>query len=63
MKQIPELQHMENQVRMTITAEGLRIDLLETERGLFFEKGNPKPSEAGSELLQVLANRAGETSQ
>ena len=54
MKQIPALQHMENQIRMTITAEGLRIDLLETERGLFFEKGNPKPSEAGSELLQVL---------
>jgi chemotaxis protein MotB len=55
MKQIPELQHLENQVRMTITAEGLRIDLLETERGLFFDKGNPKPSEAGTELIQVLA--------
>ena len=55
MKQIPELQHLENQIRMTITAEGLRIDLLETERGLFFEKGNPKPSEAGAELIQVLA--------
>jgi chemotaxis protein MotB len=55
MKQIPELQHLENQVRMTITAEGLRIDLLETERGLFFEKGNPKPSEAGTGLLKTLA--------
>lgn len=55
MKQIPELQHMEKQVRMTITAEGLRIDLLETEHGLFFEKGNPKPSDAGTELLQVLS--------
>ncbi len=55
MKQIPELQHFENQVRMTITAEGLRIDLLETERGLFFGKGNPKPSEAGTELLKLLA--------
>jgi chemotaxis protein MotB len=55
MKQIPELQHLENQVRMTITAEGLRIDLLETERGLFFDKGNPKPSEAGTEIIQVLA--------
>lgn len=55
MKQIPELQHLENQVRMTITAEGLRIDLLETERGLFFEKGNPKPSQAGTEIVEVLA--------
>jgi len=55
MKQVPELQRMQKQVRMTITAEGLRIDLLETERGLFFEKGNPKPSETGAELIQVLA--------
>ncbi len=55
MKQIPELQHMQNQVRMTITAEGLRIDLLETERGLFFDKGNPKPSDAGTGLLKTLA--------
>src|SRR5215813_6675453 len=35
MKQIPTLQHLENQIKMTITAEGLRIDLLETEKGLF----------------------------
>lgn len=56
LKQIPELQHLENQIRMTITAEGLRIDLLETERGLFFDKGNPKPSPAGTELIQVLAS-------
>ncbi|HEY2845479.1 MAG TPA: flagellar motor protein MotB [Bryobacteraceae bacterium] len=55
MRQIPALQHMQNQIRMTITAEGLRIDLLETEHGLFFDKGNPKPSEAGAGLLQVLA--------
>jgi chemotaxis protein MotB len=55
MKQIPTLQHMEKQVRITLTTEGLRIDLLETERGLFFEAGNPKPTEAGSEILKVLA--------
>ena len=42
LKQIPELQHLENQIRMTITAEGLRIDLLETERGLFFREGKPQ---------------------
>src|SRR5665213_4361257 len=56
MKQIPQLQRMQNQVRMTITAEGLRIDLLETERGLFIEKGNPKPSQDGTQLIQVLAS-------
>jgi chemotaxis protein MotB len=55
MRQIPAFQNMAKQIRMTITAEGLRIDLLETQRGLFFETGNPKPTEAGSELLKLLA--------
>ncbi len=55
MQQIPEFQNMAKQIRMTITAEGLRIDLLETQRGLFFETGNPRPTEAGSELLKLLA--------
>jgi len=55
MKQIPAFKDMQNQIKMTITAEGLRIDLLETKRGLFFETGNPTPTPAGAELLKVLA--------
>jgi len=55
MKQIPAFKDMQNQIKMTVTAEGLRIDLLETKRGLFFDTGNPKPTEAGGELLKVLA--------
>ena len=55
MKQIPILKDLQNQIKITITAEGLRIDLLETKRGLFFETGDPKPTMAGGELLKVLA--------
>ena len=55
MRQIPTFQTMQNQIKMTITAEGLRIDLLETKRGMFFENGDPKPTEAGTDLLKVLA--------
>ena len=55
MKQIPAFKDMQNQIKMTVTAEGLRIDLLETKRGLFFETGNPTPTSAGGELLKVLA--------
>jgi len=54
LKQIPELQHMEKQIKITLTTEGLRIDLIETEHGLFFESGNPKPTAAGTDLLKVL---------
>jgi chemotaxis protein MotB len=56
MKQIPAFKDMQNQIKMTMTAEGLRIDLLETKRGLFFDTGNPSPTQAGSELLKVLAS-------
>jgi chemotaxis protein MotB len=55
MKQMPTFKDIQNQIKMTITAEGLRIDLLETKRGLFFDTGNPVPTEAGSEILKVLA--------
>jgi len=55
MKQIPAFKDMQNQIKMTMTAEGLRIDLLETKRGLFFENGDPRPTEAGGTLLKVLA--------
>jgi chemotaxis protein MotB len=55
MKAIPAFKDMQNQIKMTMTAEGLRIDLLETKRGLFFETGNPSPTAAGGELLKVLA--------
>jgi chemotaxis protein MotB len=56
MKQLPTFKNLQNQIRMTITAEGLRIDLLETQRGLFFDTGNPTPTTAGKELLHLLAN-------
>jgi chemotaxis protein MotB len=56
MQKIPELKNMQNQIKMTITAEGLRIDLLETKGGLFFANGDPKPTGAGGDLLKVLAN-------
>jgi chemotaxis protein MotB len=56
MKQIPAFKDMQNQIKMTMTAEGLRIDLLETKRGLFFDTGNPTPTPAGGELLKVLAS-------
>jgi chemotaxis protein MotB len=55
MKQLPSFKDMQKQVRMTITAEGLRIDLLETKRGMFFENGDPRPTEAGGALLKILS--------
>jgi chemotaxis protein MotB len=55
MRQMPDFTIIKDQVKMTVTAEGLRIDLLETSRGMFFETGNPKPTDAGEGLLKMLA--------
>jgi chemotaxis protein MotB len=54
LRQIPSLQNVQKQIRMTITTEGLRIDMLETDKGLFFATGAPRPTEAGNALLQIL---------
>ncbi|WP_321476864.1 flagellar motor protein MotB [uncultured Paludibaculum sp.] len=56
MKQTPTFEKMEKQVRITQGAEGLRIDLLETQRGVFFPTGSPKPTAEGMELIQMLAS-------
>jgi chemotaxis protein MotB len=44
---------------MTVTNEGLRIELSESASGTFFESGKAKISEGGEELLIVLAEELG----
>jgi chemotaxis protein MotB len=59
MKQAPELEKLKNQVQMTVTGEGLRIELLETEGGTFFESGSSSPSPSGRDMLNMLASELG----
>ena len=54
-KSMPELKSIEDQIQITVTGEGLRIELLENEKGLFFESGSPKPQEKCVMLLTQLA--------
>ncbi len=58
-KQSPQFEKMKNYVEMTITGEGLRIELLETEKGMFFETGQPVPTGVGKELLAKLSHELG----
>jgi chemotaxis protein MotB len=55
-RQNNDLEKLKDQIEMTVTAEGLRIELLETEKGTFFDSGSSKPSPKGSELLTLLAH-------
>ena len=58
-RKAPELNKLKDYVQMTVTDEGLRIELLETDKGMFFENGQPTPTPAGTELLAKLAQQLG----
>ena len=46
---------LKNQIEITITQEGLRIELMESDKGTFFELGSPKPTPALIDLLKTLS--------
>jgi chemotaxis protein MotB len=52
---MPEFQRLRDNVKMSATGEGLRIDLMESEQGMFFVQGSPNPTPAGESLLKMLA--------
>jgi chemotaxis protein MotB len=47
---------MKNQIEITITEEGLRIELMESATGTFFELGSSQPTKALRDLLGILAS-------
>jgi chemotaxis protein MotB len=59
LREMPNFRAMKDHVEMTITSDGLRIELLETEAGMFFESGRPMPTGSGAELLARLAEELG----
>jgi chemotaxis protein MotB len=59
LKLIPHFDQIKGNVELTITKEGLRIDLIENEKGIFFQSGSPEPTTVGKEILTVLAKEIG----
>ena len=51
-----DLEKLSKQIEITITPEGLRIELLETKSGTFYESGSARLSASGQELLALLAS-------
>src|ERR1035438_4084179 len=50
-----DLEKLSKQIEITITPEGLRIELLEGKDGTFYEIGSAKLSSSGQALLGLLA--------
>ena len=59
MKQMSDFERLKNHIEMTVTTEGLRIELSESATGTFFDSGSAKLNEDGSGLLVTLAQELG----
>jgi len=59
MRQMPELHKLSKYVQFTVTGEGLRIELMENDGGMFFETGSPRPTPNGERMFDLLAGQLG----
>lgn len=51
-----DLEKLSKQIEITITPEGLRVELLEDRNGTFYQSGSARLSDSGQELLALLAS-------
>ncbi len=58
-KKMNDLKSLQNAIQITITPEGLRIELLETKDGTFFNTGSAVLNRNGLELLKMLSQQLG----
>ena len=58
-QQVADFDKLKNHIEMTVTPEGLRIELMESQRDTFFDSGRPDPNGSGRELLMTIAEELG----
>ncbi|HTP67730.1 MAG TPA: flagellar motor protein MotB [Dongiaceae bacterium] len=58
-RQVPKFDELRNHIDMTVTNEGLRIELTESAAGMFFDSGSAKMSAGGGDLVALLALELG----
>jgi chemotaxis protein MotB len=58
-REMKDFDRLKDFVNMTITEEGLRIELVESAKGMFFDSGSAVPSDAGAEIFAKLAEEVG----
>ena len=57
--QVPEFKTLRKQIEFTITAEGLRIDLLESSGSAFFDSGSAGMGPEAERIFAVIAHELG----
>jgi len=56
---VPNFDKLKSHIEMTITPEGLRIELIEGPSGTFYDSGSPNLNTDGQDLLKALAGELG----
>lgn len=56
-QKLNDLKALKNQIEITVTPEGLRIELLETKDGSFFDTGSAVLNARGREILTMVAHQ------
>jgi chemotaxis protein MotB len=59
MEQLVDFDKLKKQIEMTVTPEGLKIELMEDPNGTFFENGKAQPTPIMQKLLKVLSGEVG----
>ena len=59
-RKMVDFDKLKNLIEMTITSEGLRVEIMESEKGMFFASGSPELSAEGLDLLTALAQELGQ---
>jgi len=57
--QVPNFDKLKNHIEMTVTPEGLRIELLEAANDTFFQSGSAKLNADGTDIMVTLAQQLG----
>jgi chemotaxis protein MotB len=58
-RQVPNFDNIKSQIEMTVTNEGLRIELLESDKGTFFDSGSAKINADNEQIIIALAEHLG----
>ncbi|HZQ93382.1 MAG TPA: flagellar motor protein MotB [Candidatus Sulfotelmatobacter sp.] len=59
MRQMADFENLKSHIEMTVTSEGLRIELSESANGTFFDTGSAQLKSDGLEFLTALAQELG----
>jgi chemotaxis protein MotB len=54
-REVPNFDKLKNHIDMTVTNEGLRIELMESAKGTFYDIGSPSLNSDGRDIVVVLA--------